>query len=89
MQDGGYAEAHGLGIRWQKGESFPYNGCYLRTALLATRQRIQYLQGHGYDDIDTDERGNIVDAINGITQALAALDMVVRRRFMQGKQEGI
>jgi hypothetical protein len=86
--DGGFAEASGLAIRWQKGilcpeaGEIPWNGSYLRTVLEAVNRRMSFLgsaKSHSGYDV----------AARLVKEAMSMLDGLARESFKRGEPEGV
>jgi hypothetical protein len=81
--DGGWSEATGLSVRWQRGpldmdDDVPWNGCFLVTVLEVARQRLEYYQQTKFKCADNSE------ALGHVEKAIEALNRRQVRRFCGG-----
>lgn len=81
--DGGWTEAPGLHLRWQRGaldmdETIPWNGCFLVTLLQAASLRLEYYQGTKFECEDN------AKALAHVEDAINILNDRQLRRFCEG-----
>jgi hypothetical protein len=83
--EGGWMEACGLQIRWQRGaldfeDDVPWNGLFLVTLLEAAQRRLEYYQSTKFECEDNAE------ALQHITDAINVLNSRQIRRFCEGSR---
>lgn len=81
--DGGWVDAPGLQIRWQRGpvdfdDATPWNGCFLVTVLEAARRQLEFYQGGKFKCHDNEE------ALLHVESAIRTLNRRQVDRFKNG-----
>ena len=86
--EGGWAEAPGLQIRWQRGaldfesEAEPWNGCFLVTVLEAAKRQLEFYQGTKFKCADNE------NAMAMVEMAIRILNKRQLDRFERGVRGG-
>lgn len=86
--DGGWTEAPGLQIRWQRGAldfesgGEPWNGCFLVTLLEAAKRQLEYYQGGKFKCEDNN------NAMAFVELAIRVLNKRQLERFSKGIRGG-
>lgn len=86
--DGGYSEAPGLQIRWQRGaldfedEEEPWNGCFLVTVLEAAKRQLEFYQSTKFKCADNE------NAMAMVEMAIRILNKRQLDRFERGVRGG-